>query len=133
VKQDLVDIVLCVGNSLVHASDRRTGLRAMAGALKRGGRLLVTSRNWELEQPGGVEEVERRGRRARVTRSWALGRPSRHEIAVEVDGRTVREVLTLWPFTADELMDDLRAAGLEPEHSTHAPDVPRYLVVSALR
>ncbi len=129
------DVVLCVGNSLVHASDRRTGLRAMAGALRPGGTLLVTSRNWELEQPGGSEEVVRGGRRARVTRTWTPGRPTLLEIMVEVEGTSqpVRETLTAWPFTADELDDDLRAAGLDPHESTHTPDVPRYLVASTLR
>jgi SAM-dependent methyltransferase len=123
------DAVLCVGNSLAHASDRRGALRAMAGALKPGGTLLVTSRHWALAQPGGSEEVERGGRRVTVTRVGAPGRPTRLELTV--DG--VTEVLTVWPFTADELLDDLRAAGLDPHESTHTPDVPRYLVASTRR
>ena len=77
------DAVLCVGNSLAHSEDRRTGLRAMAGALKPGGTLLITSRNWEREQPGGSEEVERGGSRVRVTRAWTPVRPTRLELTVD--------------------------------------------------
>jgi SAM-dependent methyltransferase len=123
------DVVLCVGNSLAHTADRRSALRAMAGALRPGGALLITSRNWELEQPGGTEEVERGGRRVTVTRVWTPGRPTRLELTVA----GVTEVLTVWPFTADELLDDLRAAGLEPQHSTHTPEAERYLVASSRR
>jgi SAM-dependent methyltransferase len=123
------DVVLCVGNSLAHTDDRVGALTAMAGALKPGGTLLVTSRNWELEQPDGTEEVERGGRRAIVTRVWTPGRPTRVDLTV--DG--VTEVLTVWPFTADELMDDLRAAGLEPQDSTFTPEAERYLVSSTRR
>src|SRR5689334_20939257 len=42
------DAVLCVGNSLTHARDRRVALAGMAAALRPGGLLVVTSRNWEL-------------------------------------------------------------------------------------
>lgn len=121
------DVVLCVGNSLAHAEDRRTGLRAMAGALRPGGTLLITSRNWEVEQPGGTEEVERGGRRVRITRVWTPGRPTLLELTVD----TVTEVLTVWPFTVDELLDELRDAGLVPQDSTYTSEAQRYLVASS--
>jgi SAM-dependent methyltransferase len=129
------DVVLCVGNSLTHSSDRRVALRAMAGALKSGGTLIVSSRNWEIEQAAGTEEVERGGRRARVTRTWTPGHPTRLEIVVELadPSQTVRETLTAWPFTAGELLDDLRAAGLEPRESTHTAEAERYLVAATRR
>jgi SAM-dependent methyltransferase len=123
------DAVLCVGNSLAHARDRRTGLRAMAGALKPGGRLILTSRNWDREQTGGTWVVERDGRRAEVRYEWTAGTPARLKITVA----GVSETLTVWPFTADELFDDLRASGLEPQESTHTPEAERYLVVCTIR
>ncbi len=45
------DLVFCVGNSLGHAeaaAGRLAALEAMARLLKPGGRLVLTSRNWEL-------------------------------------------------------------------------------------
>jgi hypothetical protein len=100
----------------------------MAGVLRPGATLILTSRNWELEQAGGTEEVERGGRRARVTRVWTPGRPTTLELTV---GK-VTERLTVWPFTADELQDDLREAGLELQHSTYVPEAERYLVTAAV-
>ena len=47
------DAVLCVGNSLAHARDRRAALAGMAGVLAPDGLLVVTSRNWERERAGG--------------------------------------------------------------------------------
>ncbi len=123
------DAVLCVGNSLAHAEDRRTALRAMAGALRPGGTLVLTSRNWALEQRGGVEEVERGGRRVTITRVWTPGRPTTLELTVA----GITEVLTVWPFTVDELLDDLRDAGLVPQDSTYTPEAERYLVASSIR
>ncbi|HEY6888499.1 MAG TPA: methyltransferase domain-containing protein [Solirubrobacter sp.] len=121
------DAVLCVGNSISHARDRRAALAAMAGALRPGGILVLTSRNWEREQPGGTEEVERGGRRVRVTRVWTPGEPTTLELTVGA----VTERLTVWPFTADELRDDLRVADLEPKLSTYTPEAERYLVTAA--
>jgi SAM-dependent methyltransferase len=121
------DVVFCVGNSLAHARDRVAALRGMAGALRPGGTLVLTSRNWEREQPSESYEVERGGRRARVTYAWS---GNDVDIAVAVGDQTVAERLSFFPFSADELLADLRAAGLEPGESTFAPDVDRYLVTA---
>ena len=133
------DAVFCVGNSLTHAAGRagrRAALAAMAGLLRPGGLLAVTSRNWEQQRPDGLELaerlVERAGRRGLVVRSW---RPNRLDVAVAVLGAddtvsTVRESLAFWPFTHPELDGDLRAAGLAPATSTYAPDADRYLVTA---
>jgi hypothetical protein len=98
----------------------------MAGALRPGGLLVLTSRNWEREQPDERYEVERGGRRALVTYGWAEGVA---EITVTVEGKTVTERLMFWPFTHATLLAELREAGLEPAESTFAPDVERYLVI----
>ena len=76
---------------------------------------MLTSRNWEREQPDERYEVERGGRRALVTYAWA---GNDVDIAVTVDGETVAERLTFWPFTHETLLADLRAVGLtlEREH-----------------
>jgi SAM-dependent methyltransferase len=136
------DAVLCVGNSLAHARDRRAALNAMAGALRPGGILILTSRNWERELAAGtrleVEPwlVERGGRRALIARAWTVGTPTVHEVAVsllEDDGAvtTVAERLTVWSFTTDELFDDLRHAGLELRYSNSTREAERYLVTAS--
>jgi SAM-dependent methyltransferase len=144
------DAVLCVGNSIVHAPGRAARFAAfagMAGALRPGGTLLVTSRNWEAhrEMTGGLhvedQVVERPGGRAVVIRGWGTpvwDEPVRLDVAVAVledSGRvrTVAERLEVWPFRHQDLEEDLVAAGLDPAGSTWAPDVPRYLVTAILR
>jgi len=140
------DAVFCVGNSLTHAegqAGRRRALAAMAGVLRDGGLLVVTSRNWELVRAAGSglqvsdEPVERAGRRGLVVRGWTLAdgwdEPHFLDVAVVLidDGVTTHaERLAFWPFRHEQLDDDLRAAGLEPASSTYAPDVERYLVTA---
>lgn len=139
------DAVLCVGNSLTHARDRRAALAGMARVLRPGGLLAVTSRNWELlrERHPGTEidddVTERRGRRALVGRAWTI--PDAWEevhhldIAIVEPGgagasRHHAERLDLWPFRREQLDADLRASGFTPASSTWAPDAERYLVTA---
>jgi SAM-dependent methyltransferase len=140
------DAVLCVGNSLTHAPGepgRRAALAAMAGVLREGGLLAVTSRTWErlrAERPGlQVAErlVERGGRRALVVRAWTWPEdpqaPHGLEVAVAVIGAdgavtTRAERMPFWPFTHAGLLADLASAGLVPEHGTEPPAADRYLV-----
>ena len=145
------DAVLCVGNSLAHAPGRdarRAALRAMARMLGSGGVLVLTSRNFELMRAAATglqvfdHVVERDGRRGVVIYSWWLAREWEDEHAFDVavallgdDGAvtTRGERLRFWPFSHATLREDLRAAGLEPETSTYAPDVDRYAVVARRR
>ena len=142
------DAVFCVGNSLAHAAGaavRQRALRNMSLLLSDGGRLLVTSRNWELVRAKGShlhvgeELVVRGGRRGLVIHNWAL--PARwteqHRLDIAVallDDRevvqSVAEQLTFWPFRHEELLDDLAAAGLQVATTTYGGDVDRYLVVA---
>lgn len=143
------DVVLCVGNSLPHAvgrSARRTALQAMADALRRGGRLVVTSRTWEQVRAAGsrlhVAErlVQREARRGLPIYSWTIppAWEDQHSFDVAValvaeDGEvtTYRERFAFWPFTEDELLEDLRSAGLEPEGAGVPGDkAGRYLVTA---
>ena len=142
------DAVFCVGNSLAHAPGseaRRAALRAMAGALKPGGRLVLTSRNFDLMRatdPGLQvfdRVVEREGRRGVVIYSWWLadGWEDEHAFDVAValvddDGAvtTLGERLRFWPYSHETLQDELRAVGLRPETTTHDPDVDRYIVTA---
>jgi len=135
------DAVLCVGNSLTHARDRRAALAGMERVLRPGGLLVVTSRNWERVRAGGSrlevddELVERHGRAAVVVRAWSIppawNEPHHMDNAVVFPGAGhVAERLEFWPFMPEQLDEDLRAAGLSPEPSTFAPDVDRYMATA---
>jgi len=143
------DVVFCVGNSLPHAvgrDGRRTALTAMASTLRAGGRLVLTSRTWEQVRADGsrlqVAEhlVERGGRRGLPIYSWTIpegwDEPHFFDVAVAVmgdDGAVTapRERFAFWPFTEEELHEDLRAAGLEPEGAgVPADKAARYLVTA---
>ena len=142
------DAVLCVGNSLAHApgrAARRAALEAMAGAMKPGGLLVLTSRDFERMRavdPGLQvfdHVVERDGRRGVVIYSWWLADDWEDEHAFDVavalvddDGgvRTLGERLRFWPFSHDMLREDLEAAGLTLETTTHEDDPDRYIVTA---
>jgi len=128
------DAVLCVGNSITHAAGtagRRAALSGMHRVLRADGLLAITSRTWERPQEAGEEVVERDGRRATVRRAWRDGDPRTLEIEVTLDDGAVHaEALEYWPFTHEELDEDLRASGFAPASSTWSPDVDRYLVTA---
>jgi SAM-dependent methyltransferase len=140
--------VFCVGNSLPHAAGqerRRAALAAMARVLDDGGRLALTSRNWELVRARGsrLDVAARLVRRGEVDGlpiyAWTIedGWDARHRLDIAVafpgpDGgvESVSESLAFWPFTHEQLADDLRAAGHTVEASTYAPDAESYLVTT---
>jgi SAM-dependent methyltransferase len=124
------DAVLCVGNSLTHAQDRRAALAGMRRVAREGALLAVTSRNWERPQEAGEEVVQRGGRTATVRRAWIGSAPPALEIEVTLEGELYAERLVYWPFTYEQLDADLRAAGWAPEAGTWSADVDRYLVTA---
>jgi SAM-dependent methyltransferase len=141
------DAVLCVGNSITHAAGRdrrRAALAAMARVLAEGGRLAITSRNWERVRAAGsrLEVAERLvlrgGVDGLVIRAWTIPAAweAEHRLDVGVAFpraepiESVAESLAFWPFTAAELEEDLHAAGLAVEASTYAEDADRYLVTT---
>ena len=147
--REAFDVVLCVGNSLPHAvgrAGRRAALHAMAGCLRAGGRLVVTSRTWEQVRADGSrlqiadELVVRAGRRGLPIYAWTIPATWDAEHCFDVavafaapDGEvtTFRERFVFWPFTQAELREDLRDAGLEPEGAAVAADkAGRYLVTA---
>ena len=123
------DATFCVGNSLVHAPDRRAALEAMAATLAPGGVLWVTSRNWEtLDTRLSVQLVDG----AVVVRAWALAEHAM-DVAVILGDSVHQERLEVWPFTHEELLADLRAAALEVLQDGWRPDADRYLVTARRR
>jgi SAM-dependent methyltransferase len=123
------DVVLCIGNSLVHAGSRDamigalTGLRQMA---RPGGHVVVDSRNWEKLHAehrivrAASRAVTRDGRRCISLYAWEI--PDRldqehvaHIVFLFEDGDRIepREYrIGFRPFTLAELRERLEEAGL---------------------
>ena len=142
------DMVFCVGNSLHHAqgaSGRQAALASMSRVLRPRGRLVLTSRNWELVRAGGsridVHDrlVRRNGRDAVVIYRWEIPEQWEQEHHIEIavaqieaDGavRVRSELLSSWPYRYDDLVAELQRVGLCVESSTFAPETDGYTVVA---
>jgi SAM-dependent methyltransferase len=143
------DMVFCVGNSLHHAvgaTGRVAALESMSRLLRHGGRLVLTSRTWELVRAKGSRLdisdrlVRRNGRNAVVVYRWEIAplwEEQHHiEIAVaQVDAAgsvLVRsELLSCWPYRYEELEIELHRVGLRTDRSTFDPEAENYMVVAS--
>ena len=142
------DMIFCVGNSLHHAVGARgrvAALESMARLLRRGGRLVLTSRTWELVRARGSRLdisdrlVRRNGRDAVVVYRWEIARHWEDEHHIEIaiahvdaDGSVLvrSELLSCWPYRYDELEVELHRVGLQTETSTFDPEAENYMVVA---
>jgi SAM-dependent methyltransferase len=141
------DVVLCLGNSLVHAAGRDamvealTGLRRMA---RPGGHVVIDSRNWEkLHAERRIVQVADRvitrgGRRCLQFYAWEI--PDRlgdehtaHLVLVFEDGDRAEphdHVITFRPFTLGELRERIELAGLREVDTDFDPARDRYAIVT---
>jgi SAM-dependent methyltransferase len=141
------DVVLCIGNSLVHAAGRDamvqalTGLRQMA---RPGGHVVIDSRNWEkLHADRQIVQVAdrvvaREGRRCVVLYAWQI--PDRlgdehiaHLVFVFEHGDQIEaheHQITFRPFTISELRERLQLAGLREVDTDFDVSRDRYAVVA---
>ncbi|MFC4112477.1 class I SAM-dependent methyltransferase [Nonomuraea zeae] len=142
------DLVLCLGNSLVHAGSHKAMVAALSGmrqVLAPGGTLIVDSRNWELlyrQRPRIVaaDRVrERDGVRSTCVYVWnipdALDEPCLAEIVLllEHPGGVLthrRYPIDFQPFTPAELEARLAEAGFAVTGSSYHPDRGRYAVTA---
>jgi SAM-dependent methyltransferase len=142
------DVVLCLGNSLVHAAGRDamvealTGLRRMA---RPGGHVVIDSRNWQkLHDERRIVQVAdrvitREGRRCVQFYAWEI--PDRlgdehtaHLVLVFEDGDRAEphdHVITFRPFTLSELRERIELAGLREVDTDFDESRDRYSVVTA--
>jgi SAM-dependent methyltransferase len=123
------DVVLCIGNSLVHAADGDAMISALTGLrqmVRPGGHLLADSRNWEkLHAERRIVQladraVTRHGRRCIALYAWEI--PDRldqehvaHIVLIFEDGSRLEPHeyrIGFHPFTVGELRERLEAAGL---------------------
>lgn len=143
------DMVFCVGNSLAHAvgaGGRFAALGSMARLLRPGGRLVLTSRTWELVRARGSRLdigdrlVRRNGRDAVVVYRWDIAPQWDEEHHVEIAIAQVdaagpvlvrSEQLSCWPYRYDELEDELHRVGLRIDLSTFDPEAENYQVVAS--
>ena len=144
------DMVFCVGNSLHHAVGARgrvAALESMSRLLRRGGRLVLTSRTWERVRARGsrldVSDrlVRRNGRDAVVVYRWEIAPHWEEEHHIEIAVAQVdagagsvlvhSELLSCWPYRYDELEVELQRVGLRTEVSTFNPEAENYRVVAS--
>lgn len=143
------ELVLCLGNSIVHAETRTNRVAALAGmrkVLSPAGTLIVDSRNWELlyrSRPRIVparQVIEREGLRCSSLYIWTIPddfeSPCTAEIVLlfeDAGGRTSyrRHVIDFIPFHHDDLADDIRAAGFNIRADSYRADNNFYSIVAA--
>ena len=143
------DVVLCIGNSLVHAVGRDAmvqALTALREMIRPGGHVVVDSRNWEkLHAERRIVQVAnrvvtRRDRRCISLYAWEI--PDRldqehiaHLVFIFEDGDLTepREYrIGFCPFTIGELRERLELAGLQ-EVDTDFDDARDRYAVTAVR
>ncbi len=143
------DVVFCVGNSLHHAEGARgrvAALESMSRLLRPGGRLVLTSRTWELVRARGSRLdisdrlVRRNGRDAVVIYRWEIAPQWEEEHHIEIaiaqidatDSVLVRsELLSCWPYRHERLEAELHQVGLRTETNTYNPEAENYVVVAS--
>jgi len=141
------DVVLCVGNSLVHAAGRDamvealTGLRRMA---RPGGHVVIDSRNWEkLNAERRIVRVANRvitrnGRRCLNFYAWEIPERLQDEHVAHIvfvfengDGTETHEYpISFRPFTVAQLRERLELAGLREVDTDFDAAGDRYAVVA---
>jgi SAM-dependent methyltransferase len=141
------DIVLCVGNSLVHAVGRDAMVQALTGLRRMacpGGYVVIDSRNWEkLHAERQIVQVANRavtraGRRCFSLYAWQI--PDRlgdehiaHLVFIfDNDGQIEPHEyqITFRPFTISELRERLEPAGLREVDTDFDASRDRYSVVT---
>jgi SAM-dependent methyltransferase len=142
------DVVLCLGNSLVHAAGREAMVEALT-ALRRmarpGGQVVIDSRNWEkLHAERRIVQVAERvitrgGRRCVQFYAWEI--PDRlgdehtaHMVFVFDDGdraESHEHVIRFRPFTLGELRERIELAGLREVDTDFGDSRDRYSIVTA--
>ena len=127
------DAVLCVGNSLPHlptSDDRRTALIAFAAVLAPTGRLVLDSHDWEVVHAQGSGRLQVGARRYEWHVAERFGEPYVLTITLSEGDRTAVHAVVSHPFTREDLLADLAAAGLTVDELVAVPGDERYTVIA---
>jgi glycine/sarcosine N-methyltransferase len=145
------DLVLCLGNSIVHTATKSSMIASLKGlkkVLSPNGVLVLDSRNWEYlyaSRPRivtGRRVIERRGIRSSSLYVWTIPEdftaPCRAEIVLLfADAKSAithrRYVIDFTPFRREDLTDAIHAAGLTVIGDSYQPENPFYAVAAAVR
>lgn len=141
------DVVLCIGNALVHAAGRDAMVEALTGLrqmTRPGGHVVIDSRNWEkLHAERRIVQVADRvvtrgGRSCIGLYAWEI--PDRfgdehiaHLVFAFEDGGQIdphEYQLTFRPFAVGELRERLELAGLTEVDADFDDSADRYAVVT---
>jgi SAM-dependent methyltransferase len=141
------DVVLCIGNSLVHAVGRDAMVQGLTGLRRMvcpGGHVVIDSRNWEKLHADRqivqvADRVVTRGRRrCLVLYAWEI--PERlgeehiaHLVFVFENGDRIEahdHAIAFRPFTLSELRERLELAGLREVDTDFDASHDRYAVVT---
>ena len=142
------DLVLCLGNSLVHTASREAMIGALAGLrqmARPGGHVVVDSRNWEkLHAERRVVRVAERavtrdGRRCVTLYAWEIPDHLEEEHVARIvflfdDGDRIEPHeyrIDFRPFTLAELRKRLKLAGLTEVDTDIDESCDRYALVTA--
>lgn len=142
------DLVLCLGNSIVHSASRPKlveNLRSMKQVLNPRGTVIVDTRNWELlyeSRPRIVtahKSIERHGVRCLSLYIWTIpddfNAPCRAEITLLFENQESaithhRHVIDFTPFRHTDLTHAIQEAGLAIRDDSYRPDSQFYAVAA---
>lgn len=145
------ELILCLGNAMVHAKAGDKMLSALEGikkVLRPGGILVVDSRNWELlyeSRPRivtGTHVIKRDGVRCTPFYIWTVPddfkEPCRAEIVLLFENANSaityrRYTMDFTPFRHAELLDALQSVGLVVVGDSYRPDSPFYAVTATMK
>lgn len=145
------DLVLCLGNSIVHTKTRPDRIAALQGikkVLSPNGTFIVDSRNWELlhkSRPRVVparKVIKRRGLRCSSLYIWTIPdefeSPCTAEIVLLFEDAEARishrrHVIEFTPFSHYDLAESIHAAGFTVRGSSYQTDANFYALSATVR
>lgn len=144
------DLVLCLGNAIVHAGSspgRISAFEGMKQVLDAKGTLIVDSRNWELlykTRPRIVpvpKVIERHGLRCSSFYIWTIPDNFESACTAEIvllfeDSSAMlsyrRHVIEFTPFRHGDLADDIRSAGFVIQDDSYDINGDFYSIAAAI-